>query len=296
MPSLEWDNFDEVAGRIVAWALAEDASDSDVTTAALGRAAERNNVCHAMAREDLIVAGWPLVAMTYRLLTDTVTVRQTAPDGSRVGAGERIGAVLGKSGFLLRGERVALNLLCRLSGIATLTRMFVSAVEGTGVDILDTRKTTPCHRILERYAVRMGGGVNHRFNLASSALIKDNHIAAAGGIENLSDIIESLGAGASVEVEVDSLEQLDVVLPLRPDRIMLDNMSVESMVEAVGMNSKSECYLEASGGVTLETVRSIAETGVNGISIGSLTHSAPSRDIGFDWLLNSRERYDQAVD
>jgi len=296
MPSLEWDRFDEVAGRIVAWALAEDASDRDVTTAALGRAAERSSVCHAIARDDLIVAGWSLVTMTYRLLTDTVTVRQTAPDGSRVQAGSRIGAVLGKSGFLLRGERVALNLLCRLSGIATLTRMFVSAVEGTGVDILDTRKTTPCHRILERYAVRMGGGVNHRFNLASCALIKDNHIAAAGGIENLSDIIEALEADTSIEVEVDSLEQLDVVLPLRPDRIMLDNMSLESMVEAVGMNSETQCYLEASGGVTLETVRSIAETGVNGISIGSLTHSAPSADIGFDWLMNGRERYDQTVD
>ena len=129
MPSLQWDSFDEVASRVVAWALSEDASDTDVTTAALGKAAERNNVCHAIAREDLIVAGWPLVTMAYRLLTDNVTTRQTVPDGSMVLAGERIGTVLGKAGFLLRGERVALNLLCRLSGIATLTSGFVKAVE-----------------------------------------------------------------------------------------------------------------------------------------------------------------------
>jgi nicotinate-nucleotide pyrophosphorylase (carboxylating) len=171
-----------------------------------------------------------------------------------------------------------------MCGVATLTRRFVEAVSGTGVEILDTRKTTPAHRALQRYAVRVGGGVNHRFALSEMAMLKDNHLAAAGGAENLDVLVRAVRArGSRVEVEVDGLDELQRTLPLLPDRILLDNMPPADLARAVEMAAKSSCYMEASGGVSLENVRRVAETGVDGISIGALTHSAPAADLGMDW-------------
>jgi nicotinate-nucleotide pyrophosphorylase (carboxylating) len=286
MDRIDWDSFQEIAGRIVEWALEEDAARSDVTSAALGGNGRRRSVCGAVAREELVVAGWPLVCATYRALAGGVELSQAVAEGGRAAPGTVIGTASGEAGRILMGERVALNLLCRMSGIATLTARYVSAVEGTGVEILDTRKTTPCHRVLERYAVRQGGGVNHRFDLSSMAMIKDNHIAAMGGIDRLGEVVEALRRDSTrVEIEVDSVEQLRRALEYRPDRILLDNMSPAALAEAVREASGSGCYLEASGGITLETVRIVAGTGVDGISIGGLTHSARSADIGFDWSL-----------
>ena len=284
---MKWDSFHECAGRFVEWALEEDAARVDVTTAALGERGRCRSVCSAVARENLVVAGWPLVCTTYRALAGGVELSQAVGEGSAVSPGTVIGTVTGEAGQILRGERVALNLLCRLSGIATLTSRYVDAVKGTGAEILDTRKTTPCHRILERYAVRQGGGVNHRFDLSSMAMIKDNHVAAIGGMDAVEEMVEALRRDSvRVEIEVDSLPQLMKALEFRPDRILLDNMSPSVMKKAVETASGSGCYLEASGGITLETVRRAAESGVDGISVGNLTHSAPSADIGFDWSLN----------
>ncbi len=288
MNAPRWDSFPECAERIVEWALEEDAARRDVTTAALGEYGRRKRACRVVAREDLVVAGWPLVCVTYDALAGGVELSQAVSEGVGISPGTVIGTVAGESGQILRGERVALNFLCRLSGIASLTSRYVRAVDGTGVEILDTRKTTPCHRILERYAVRQGGGVNHRFDLSSMAMIKDNHIAAMGGIDRIRDMVLALQSdGIAVEIEVDSLVQFGKALDLEPDRILFDNMNPDSLRKAVEASTGLGCYLEASGGITLETVRGVAETGVNGISVGSLTHSAPSTDIGFDWSTDS---------
>jgi nicotinate-nucleotide pyrophosphorylase (carboxylating) len=175
-----------------------------------------------------------------------------------------------------------LNLMSRLSGVATLTRAYVDLIEGTGARIVDTRKTTPGLRALEKYAVRCGGGVNHRFGLDDAILIKDNHIAACGGAAKaLQRARAHAGHLVKVEIEVDGLDQLDEVLPLGPDVVMLDNFTLADLKEAV-RRTAGRCILEASGGVTLETVRGIAETGVDIISVGALTHSAPTLDIGLD--------------
>jgi len=195
--------------------------------------------------------------------------------------------IKGTASEVLRGERVFLNILGRLCGIATLTSRFVSECSGTAAEILDTRKTTPCMRALEKYAVRMGGGTNHRFSLADMAMLKDNHLAAAGGADRLGPLMKKLRLmKVPVEIEVDNLIQLEQILPLKPERILLDNMSLEELVKAVKMAERSGIYLEASGRVSLGTVRSIALTGVNGISAGSLTHSAGCSDISFDWQFN----------
>jgi nicotinate-nucleotide pyrophosphorylase (carboxylating) len=286
---IRWEERAEVGDFLVRSALEEDAACRDAATAALGNSGLRMHVASVVAREDLVVCGWFLVEAVYRILEEdcgfaAARTEQLVPDGAPVSAGSVLGMVTGPADSLLRGERVAVNLLSRLSGIATLTRRFVQAVEGTGVEILDTRKTTPCHRALDRYAVRTGGGINHRFDLAVMAMIKDNHLAAAGGTGALPGLMTRLrDAGVPVEIEVDSLEQLEKVLPLRPDRILLDNMTPGLLRLAVAMASDSGCYLEASGGVTLDSVREIASTGVHGISSGALTHSAAWADVGLDW-------------
>lgn len=287
--SVDWSDHVSVGEFIVRNALLEDAVQNDITTDALEPDRNDLQTCMVTSREHLIVAGWFLVNLVF----DSIALMLNAPevecvqhlkDGSPAFSGESLGCLRGSAGVLLRGERLALNLLSHLSGIATLTSKYVSAVRGTGVEILDTRKTTPCLRALEKYAVRIGGGVNHRFNLSELAMIKDNHIAVAGGAGNLHTIIMKLREkGLTVEVEVDSLNQLKCVLSERPDRILLDNMTTLMLREAVRIASGSGCYLEASGGITLKNIREIAETGVNGISSGTLTHSAESSDIGFDW-------------
>jgi nicotinate-nucleotide pyrophosphorylase (carboxylating) len=211
-------------------------------------------------------------------------VRLLVQDGDRVTAGAKLAAVEADARALLSAERTALNLIGRLSGIATLTRAYVDAVGGAGAKIVDTRKTTPGLRALEKYAVRCGGGVNHRFGLDDAILIKDNHVAACGSVgEAVRRAKAFAGHLMKVEVEVDTLAQFDEALAETPDVIMLDNFSVEDLREAVG-RAGGRVVLEASGGVTLETVRAIAETGVDVISVGALTHSVGVLDIGLDAL------------
>lgn len=282
LPVTDWRDFDSVLERCVTDGLEEDSAFRDAATEALGLLADSHAAASVVAREDLVICGWQAVESVFLRLTG-VSVERIAPEGSRMRAGDRAGRVAGPLGSLLRGERLALNLLCRLSGIATLTRRFVEEAAGTGVEILDTRKTTPGMRALERYAVRCGGGVNHRFDLASMAMFKDNHVSAAGGPEALSEPVRRARlAGVPVEIEVDSLDQLDAVLRLGPDRILLDNLPPAAVAEAV-RRAAGRCYLEASGGITVENVGLYARTGVNGVSIGALTHSAPAADFAMDW-------------
>jgi nicotinate-nucleotide pyrophosphorylase (carboxylating) len=291
METIDWSDHVSVGRFIVSNALAEDRVKDDVTTSSLGVPADDVSTCAVSAREELIAAGWFLVEQVYSELSvllgmSVPRIQNIIPDGSRALTGDTIGRLYGSADLLLRGERVALNLLCRLSGIATLTAEYVEAVKGTGVEILDTRKTVPCLRALEKYAVRAGGGVNHRFNLAELAIVKDNHIAVAGGAGELHSVILRIREkGIPIEIEVDSVDQLRKVLDEKPERILLDNMEPAILVKAVRAASGSGIYLEASGGITLENIREVAGSGVDGISSGALTHSAASADIGFDWRM-----------
>jgi len=286
---VNWKDPVSVGHFLVDNALLEDAVLNDSATDSLAGKGLSLQSCRVISREDSAVAGWFLLDIVFKRVseiceTGPVETEQFIPDGTAAKHGEVIGVIRGSVSTILRGERLALNLLCRLSGIATHTRMFTMKVSATGTEILDTRKTTPCHRALERYAVRMGGGVNHRFDLAEMAMIKDNHIAAAGGMEALKKVTGRLReAGSSIEIEIDSLEQLPSVLELAPDRILLDNMTPVELKKAVEVASGSGCYMEASGGITIDNLLRTAETGVNGISSGALTHSAVWADIGFDW-------------
>ena len=280
---IDWKSFESVAELLIRAGLEEDRVDQDAATSALAELGARDVCCRVVAREKLVLAGWRAFGMVFEILGRAVAEREMA-DGAVAAAGQVLGSVRGCASVVLRGERLALNLLCRMCGVATLTNSFVEAVRGTGVEILDTRKTTPAHRALQRHAVRCGGGVNHRFDLFEMAMLKDNHLAAAGGTESLEALVRAVRSrGSRVEVEVDSLQQLKRVVELRPDRILLDNMSAEELTKAVSIARGSSCYLEASGGVGLNGVRELAETGVDGISIGALTHSAPAADIGLDW-------------
>jgi len=234
------------------------------------------------ARQPGVVAGIDLAEYAFHALDPDVEFRVEAGDGDHVTAGTPIAQVTGNARALLGAERVALNFLGRLSGIATLTNAYVTAIAGTSAAIVDTRKTTPGLRALEKFAVRCGGGRNHRVGLFDAILIKDNHIVAAGG---LSSAIERARATAGhmvkIEVEVDNLEQLREALTYRIDAVLLDNMGPDLLRQAVAM-AGGRVLLEASGGVNLDTVRTIAETGVDLISVGALTHSAPVLDLGLD--------------
>jgi len=289
MESIDWSDHLSAGRFIIRNALAEDRVMDDVTTSSLDIPSENCSECIVTAREELVAAGWFLLKEVFTELSllmgmNAPLIEQSIPDGSLVHPGEVIGQLGGSADLILRGERVALNLLCRLSGIATLTAKYVEAVKGTGVDILDTRKTTPCFRALEKYAVRTGGGVNHRFNLAELAMVKDNHIAVAGGAGDLHDVVNRIRKkGIPIEIEVDSIKQLEEVLNERPDRILLDNMEPSALAAAVQAASGSGVYIEASGGITLDNIAEVAAAGVDGISSGALTHSAASADIGFDW-------------
>jgi nicotinate-nucleotide pyrophosphorylase (carboxylating) len=216
-------------------------------------------------------------------MNPSTVFRCELPDGSAAAAGDVLAILEGPARAALTAERVALNFVGHLSGIATATRALVDAVKGTGAKIVDTRKTTPGLRVLEKYAVRCGGGFNHRFGLDDAVLIKDNHIAVAG---SLADAVQRARAGlahmAKIEVEVDTLAQLEEALSLGVDTILLDNMSLEDLSGAVAI-AKGGAVLEASGNVTLSTVRAIAETGVDYISSGAITHSAPSLDVALDF-------------
>lgn len=269
--------------RVVRNALAEDLGDAgDITTDAT-IARDATAMVRIVARKPGRIAGLVAARMAFRLLDPDIRIAIVAPDGRDAEAGGTIAALDGRVRPILTGERVALNFLGHLSGIATLTAQYVAAVAGTKARITCTRKTTPGLRALEKYAVRCGGGVNHRFGLYDALLIKDNHVAAAGGII---PAIERARAHAGhmvrIEVEVDRLAQLEEALSVRADTIMLDNMSLADMREAVRITA-GRARLEASGGVSLSTVRAIAETGVDLISVGALTHSAPNLDVALDY-------------
>jgi nicotinate-nucleotide pyrophosphorylase (carboxylating) len=277
-------------GLLIDFALTEDLSDDgDVTSRATipegrpGRAA-------FVARSPGVLAGIEAAERVCLRVDPKLQFAALRQDGYRVGAGETFATVEGPVRSILMAERTALNFLQRLSGVASLTRQFVDAVAGLPVKILDTRKTTPGWRLLEKYAVRMGGGTNHRIGLFDMVLIKDNHLAAITprdtAIRQAVEAARSEFPTLPVEVEVDSLEQLDQALEVRPDVVLLDNMPPDRMAEAVRRRNAAApgVKLEASGGVTLQTVRTIAETGVDRISVGALTHSAKALDIALDYV------------
>jgi len=267
---------------VVRAALIEDLGRAgDVTAAACLPAGEQITATFA-ARAEGRLAGLDCARLAIAALDPTARFVTNRGDGDDIAIGEVIARVSGDARAILSSERVALNLLSRLCGVATLTRTYVRAVEGTRARIVCTRKTTPGLRALEKYAVRCGGATNHRFGLDDAILIKDNHIAACGGVANaLERARAACGHLMKIEIEVDRLDQLDEALPFRPDVIMLDNFALDDMRTAVARVAGA-VVLEASGGVTLATVRAIAETGVDAISVGALTHSAPILDIGLD--------------
>ena len=267
---------------IVRAALAEDFGHAgDVTSAACVDPQARLSVQFA-ARQAGVVAGLDCARLALVLTDPLVRFQAACDDGDQVAAGAVLARAEGNARAILAAERTALNLMGRLSGVATLTAAYVAAVQGTGARITDTRKTTPGLRALEKYAVRCGGGVNHRFGLDDAILIKDNHVAACGGVgPALVRAKAAAGHMVTIEIEVDSLEQLDEALPYAPHVIMLDNFSLADLKTAVARTA-GRVRLEASGGVTLKTVRAIAETGVDVISVGALTHSAPTLDLGLD--------------
>ncbi|MGE5203127.1 MAG: carboxylating nicotinate-nucleotide diphosphorylase [Acidobacteriota bacterium] len=268
---------------LVRAALAEDLGRAgDITSDAIIPAGARARGVLA-ARKAGIVAGLDVAAAAFRLLDPGVQIELLRQDGNAVDAQEAIAVVTGKARALLSAERVALNFLCRLSGIATATRALVDAVAGHPVRICDTRKTTPGLRAIEKYAVRVGGGVNHRFGLDDGVLLKDNHIVVAGGIRAaVEKARRSLGHMVKIEVEVDRLDQIGEALAAKADVIMLDNMTPAQMREAVAMIGR-RAVVEASGRITAETAPAIAATGVDVISAGWITHSAPILDIGLDF-------------
>ncbi|WP_299007176.1 carboxylating nicotinate-nucleotide diphosphorylase [uncultured Caulobacter sp.] len=267
---------------IVDHALAEDLGRAgDITGQACIDPDARLSVVWA-SRQDGRVSGLSCARLALAALDTTASFEVVTPDGADAAPGAILARAEGNARAVLAAERTGLNLLGRLSGIATLTRSYVRLVEGTSATIVDTRKTTPGLRALEKYAVRCGGGVNHRFGLDDAILIKDNHVAACGGVgEAVRRARAHAGHLVKVEVEVDGLDQLEEALKHGPDVVMLDNFSLDDLKTAVRL-AKGRAVLEASGGVNLTTVRAIAETGVDVISVGALTHSAPVLDIGLD--------------
>lgn len=270
--------MDLLLKKLIEQALAEDIGPGDVTTEATIPTGATSKAT-MLAKQDLVLAGIDVAREVFNQLNPVIEFAAFAKDGDRVSAGTELAKLSGNTRALLMGERVALNLLQHLSGIATLTAKYVEAVKGLPVQVLDTRKTIPGMRQLEKYAVRMGRGKNHRFGLYDGVLIKDNHIKAAGSITKA---IEQARMKAhhllKIEVETATLEEVKEALAAKADVIMLDNMRVETMREAV-KRINHQALVEASGNVTLTTIRSIAETGVDFISCGSLTHSAPAADI-----------------
>jgi len=276
---------DEVRKAVQA-ALAEDVGDGDVTT--LSTVPEgATAVAEMRAREPLVAAGIDFARIAFQELSPAIHIEAHAGDGDRVKAKGILLRISGSARAILTAERVALNFVQRLSGVATLTAQFVDAIKGTSAQILDTRKTTPGWRSFEKYAVACGGGTNHRFGLFDMVLIKDNHLAALrdatpNAIAAAVQGARKLYPGLKVEVEADTLEQVDQAVEAGADFVLLDNMTLAQLRQAV-QKCKGRCKTEASGGVNLVSVRSIAETGVDFISVGALTHSARSVDVGLDF-------------
>jgi nicotinate-nucleotide pyrophosphorylase (carboxylating) len=276
-------DFVEIVGR----ALSEDlGSLGDITSdACVPQSAQSSGVF--VARAAGVIAGIDVAAYVFEALDPSVVFSPLVGDGERVEPGAHIARVSGHSRTILSGERTALNLLGRMSGVATATADLVEAVSGTGARISDTRKTMPGLRVIDKYAVRVGGGMNHRFGLYDAVLIKDNHLAAVGSIADaVAAARAAVSPGVMIEVEVENLDQLAEVLETDADRVLLDNMGPELLRQAVEMVG-GRLTTEASGGVTLGNVRLLAETGVDIISVGWLTHSAPQLDIALDFTLST---------
>lgn len=273
---------DTLIDPIVRLALAEDLGRAGDVTVMACIDADAQMTAAFVARQPGVLAGLSCPRLAITALDPHARFEMLVHDGERLEKGMVIARVTANARSLLSGERTGLNLMGRLSGVATLTATYVDAIAGTKARIADTRKTTPGLRALEKYAVRCGGGVNHRFGLDDAILIKDNHVAACGGVGPALERARAFaGHLMKIEVEVDSLAQLDEALPHRPDAIMCDNFSIADLAEAVRRNAGST-ILEASGGINLQTVRAVAETGVDVISVGALTHSAAVLDIGLD--------------
>jgi nicotinate-nucleotide pyrophosphorylase (carboxylating) len=280
------------ANVLIELALAEDLGEppDDLTSRMMIDAAQSGSV-DIVARTDGVLAGLPIVALVFERLDGRVRIDEKLQDGSPLRAGLVVATLSGPMRSLLAGERTALNFLTHLSGVASLTRKYVEAVRGTNAVVLDTRKTHPGYRRLEKYAVRMGGGHNHRMGLYDGCLIKDNHLAAWSAANQGASLADALRharrqlESTLLEVEVDTLEQLADALNADPDIVLLDNMDLDTLRKAVTLRNERghRAQLEASGGVNLENVANIAATGVDRISIGALTHSAATLDLGFDW-------------
>jgi len=268
--------------EFVTGTLAEDLGiGGDVTSAATMRGDARFTAA-LVAREPIVVAGLDIASAIFRALDPEVEIETIARDGDHIDAGVVLMRIEGNARALLAAERSALNTLQHLSGVATLTRRYVDTIAGTGATLIDTRKTIPGLRVLEKYAVRMGGAQNHRMRLDDGVLIKDNHVAACGGVAEAVKRAKAANTGLQVQVEVDRIDQIEPALAAGAERLLLDNMAPPMLREAVALVA-GRVPLEASGGVNLENIRAIAETGVDFISLGRITQSAPAVDIGLDY-------------
>jgi nicotinate-nucleotide pyrophosphorylase (carboxylating) len=276
------ENFD--LAEFVQRVLAEDLGKGGDVTSASTIAEEARFSAEMNARQEMVVAGVDIAAAFFRSLDPRVQIELLAADGDRVERGAALMRLTGSARAMLTAERSALNTLQHLSGIATLTRHYVEAIAGTGAILIDTRKTIPGLRILEKFATRMGGAQNHRMRLDDGVLIKDNHVAVCGGVAEAVRSAKSAQTGLQVQVEVDRIDQIEPALEAGADRLLLDNMDPAMLRHAVSQVA-GRVPLEASGGVTLETIRFLAETGVNFISVGRITQSAPAVDIGLDYSL-----------
>ena len=277
MPTPQPDPADIKAA--VDMALAEDLGEGDITTAAVIPADTRISLVMA-TRQDIVVAGLGVALEVFNRLAPDAAIALEVEDGDRIKAGTVMARIEGPAAGLLSGERAALNILQTLSGIATLTRAYADAIEGTGAVLLDTRKTLPGLRGLSKYATALGGATNHRMSLDDGVLIKDNHIAVAGGVREATRRAKAAGL-EGIQVECDTLDQVKEAIEAGADRLLLDNMAPDLLKHAVAITD-GRVPLEASGGVTLETIRAIAETGVDFVSSGAITMSAPAVDIGLD--------------
>jgi len=281
MPLPEGFDLSEFVDRV----LAEDLGRSGDVTSKATIASDARFTAQMNCRQAIVVAGVEIAAAFFRQLDPEVQVEQLETDGDKAEHGTTLMRLTGNAQAMLAAERPALNTLQHLSGIATLTRAYVDAIAGTGAILIDTRKTIPGLRILEKYAVRMGGAQNHRMRLDDGILIKDNHVAVCGGVAEAVRRAKAANTGLEVQVEVDRIDQIEPALAAGADRLLLDNMDPAMLREAVGV-VHGRVPLEASGGVTLETIRFLAETGVNYISVGRITQSAPAVDIGLDYQLS----------
>ena len=280
--ALDLPQFD--LGEFVRRVLAEDlGSGGDVTSKATIDPFARFTA-EMNCREPIVVAGLDIAIAFFRALDREVRIERLVKDGEKIEAGTVLLRLDGNARAMLAAERSALNTLQHLSGIATMTRRYVETIEGTGATLLDTRKTIPGLRLLEKYAARMGGAENHRMRMDDGLLIKDNHVGVAGGVAEAVRAAKAYDSGLQIQVEVDRIEQIEPALEAGAERLLLDNMKLDTLREAVTLVA-GRVPLEASGGVNLDTIRGIAETGVDYISVGRITQSAPAVDIGLDYVL-----------